>query len=423
MPNLPTLRSLFVSGQTAEALKQLSSWAETQSPAWRQAALLLQAGWSQNEQEAAAGTISYDEATRVRNRITQGAIGMLDQIESGAQSPQTVLDALKKEFLNERVAQALENNETNITGSQINVQGSKVVVVGSGNTVSKKVFTALGRRQFWGILALLAVLLAGGYYGVSLLSGQQSAAFISLKDIQKELGVLADLNAGVRATLESNQAELEGWLAKGMEAFKSGDYPTAVQYLEQVAAELPLATVHQNLAAAYEQMGNADKVRENLNAAQKINPNLDMSKSYAQLKGKRIDLLAPEHGGKILVSSGEQLLRMVDGKTEVVIITNNDFAVFSFKDKRAATFSQFGYYLPGTDRYNFLDFELFYGNDTPTGEFKSIGKFKAENALLSETPFQEFNFAPVTAKYFKVQLLEKSPNGYSYEMKLMGELK
>ncbi|MBK6904167.1 MAG: tetratricopeptide repeat protein [Saprospirales bacterium] len=423
MTKLPALRPLLASGQTAEALKQLLAWAEGQSPAWRQAALLLQAGWVQNEREFNAGTISYDEAARMRNRITQGAVGLLDRIESGSQSSDAALEELKNEFLNDQIAQVLEQNNTNISGNQINAHGSKVVVVGTGNTVTKQIFTALGSRQFLGILLGLTVLILGGYYGLKTLSGQQAAAFVSLSDIQKELSVLADLNAGVRAGLDANKGELEGWLTKAMTAMKDGDFPVAVQYLEQVAVQAPLATVHQNLAYAYEQLGNAEKARENLNTAQTINPNLDISKSYAQLKGKRINLLAPENGGKILVSSSENLTQMVDGLDRTVVLGNNEFAVFSFKDKKAASFDRFTYLVTATDASNFLDFELSYGNDSPTGTFQPIGKFKALNALLSETPFQEFSFSPVTAKYFKVQFQGSSSGGFCYEMQLLGELK
>ena len=412
MPIFSPIRALLTSGQTAEALNQLSAWAENQPAPWRQALLLLQASWAQNEQEAASGAVSYEDAARMRTRITKGVIAMLDQFESGTVAPQAVLDSLRREFPGEPGAQ-----------NHINVQDSDMVVVGTGNTVTKKVFSALGRRQFWLLILGLAVLLAGGYFGVNMLAGKQTEAFASLSDIKKELAVLTDLNGELRDKLGANQTQLDDWLAKGMDALKTGDFATATQYLEKVASEAPLATVHQNLAYAYEQLGNAEKARENHAAAQKINPNLATGKSFSQLKGQRIDLFAPENGGKILVSSSERMNSLVDGNTNVVVISDNEFAVFGFKDGRAATFSQFAYYIPETSRYNLLNFELFSGNDTPTGAFRSIGKFNALNALLTETPFQEFNFAPVTARYLKVQLSGVSPNGYSYEMKLMGEIK
>jgi hypothetical protein len=102
--------------------------------------------------------------------------------------------------------------------------------------------------------------------------------------------------------------------------------------------------------------------------------------------------------------------------------TNNDFAVWGFKDKRTATFDQFSFLAPGSDHYQFVVVELSYGNDSPTGPFTPIGRFELENALLTETPFQEINFPAVAAKYFKLQLRERSPNGYAQEVRLMGEL-
>jgi hypothetical protein len=108
MTNLSTLRTLLTSAHTAEALTQLAAWAQTQSPVWRQAAQLLQASWANNEQQANRGLIAYGEAERVRNRITHGALSLLDEIESGASAPKAVLDGLQKQFLTEQVAAVLQ---------------------------------------------------------------------------------------------------------------------------------------------------------------------------------------------------------------------------------------------------------------------------------------------------------------------------
>lgn len=48
-----SLRYLLASAHTAEALEQLTAWAQSQSPVWRQAALLLQASCTGNERVAA----------------------------------------------------------------------------------------------------------------------------------------------------------------------------------------------------------------------------------------------------------------------------------------------------------------------------------------------------------------------------------
>ncbi len=424
MNNPTQLRTLLSSARTEEALEQLATWSQTQSPVWRQAALLLQASWANNEQQANSGLIVSEEADRTRNRITAGALDLIDEIESGVSAPRAVLEGLQKQFLNEQVAAVMQSGVvTNLSNSNINVQGSQDVVIGSGNVITKKKIAGLARGQFFALVFGILVLIIGGYYGVGALRSGQASAYISLQEIQKELKLRSDLDADLGKRLEANKPEIDKWLAEAMTALRNKDYATAVPYLEKVAEQAPLATVRQNLAYAYEQLGNADKARENLEAAKRINPNLDMGKSYAELKGKRTNLLAPENGGIILASSGVHMEKLVDGSDRGEIFTNHDFAVWSFKDKKTATFDQFKYLVPGSGNSQFLDFELSYGNDSPTGTFTVIGKYKAINALLTETPFQEFNFSPVTARYFKIELQEQSPNGFAYEVQLMGELK
>ncbi|MFZ4635282.1 MAG: tetratricopeptide repeat protein [Saprospiraceae bacterium] len=423
MTNPTLLRSLLASARTAEALEQLSTWAQTQSPVWRQASLLLQASWASNEQQANRGLIANEEADRTRNRITAGALGLIDEIESGASAPKAVLEGLQKQFLTEQVQAVMQGgNVADLRGSNIHVQGSQDVVIGSGNVITKKKIAGLARGQFFALVLGVLVLIVGGYYGIGALQSGQESAYSSLQEIHKELKLRGNLDAEVNKRLEANKAEIEKWLSEGMAALKNKDYATAVSYLEKVAEQAPLATVRQNIAYAYEQLGNADKARENMEAAKKINPNIQTGKSYAQLKGKRINLLAPENGGSILASSGSHMQKLVDGSDYQEIYSNNDFAVWGFKDKRSATFNHFTYLVPGSSNSQFLVVELAYSNDSPTGQFTPIGRFELENALLTETPFQEINFPAVTAKYFKMQLREQSPNGFSYEVRLMGEL-
>ena len=425
MLTLSALRPLLASARTPEALAQLATWAETQSPVWRQAALLLQASWANNEQQAQRGLIAYDEAERTRNRITAGALGLLDEIESGASAPKSVLEGLQKQFLNEQVAAVLQGgNVTDLGGSNIQVQGSRDVVIGSGNTITKKKIAGLAWRQFLGLALGLLVLLAGGYFAFDLLSGNQAAAYISLQEIQKELKLRGDLDARVAERLEENKADIEKWLAEGMAAMKNKDYAPAVQNLEKVAEQAPLATVRQNLAFAYEQLGNAEKARENMEAAKKIDPTIQTGKSYAQIKGKRINLLAPENGGKMELATFEGLGQLIDGKNKTLTCSGLDWIVLSFKDGRTATFDQFGYYVPSRDRYHLKTFEIFYSNDK-MGPFTSIGKFELFEGFIADTPYQEFKFPKVAAKYFKFQMSDNSGINslYAYGIQLWGELK
>jgi hypothetical protein len=78
---------------------------------------------------------------------------------------------------------------------------------------------------------------------------------------------------------------------------------------------------------------------------------------------------------------------------------------FAFKDEKSATFSKFLLFITGTDDANVKDFELFAANDSPTGNFWSLGKFSTKNLLLIKSPYQEFTLPKTTARYFKFKVL------------------
>lgn len=299
------LRQLLTSANNDEALRQLSAWTESQGTAYRQAALLLQASWTSNEQQANRGLIANEEAERTRNRITAGALGLIDEIESGASAPKAVLEGLQKQFLNEQVVTVMQGgNVTNLSDTHIHVQGSQDVVIGSGNTVTKKTYTALGRRQFLGIAVGLLILVLGGYFAFDLLRDRQEDTYVSLLEIQTELKMRSELDAGMRSRLENSATTLERWLTEGMNAFQRKEYPIAVENLEKVAAEVPLATVHQNLAYAYRQLGNAEKADANLETARQINPNLRRSSSGQVAFNLNGSWNSPEWGEMELVQNG-----------------------------------------------------------------------------------------------------------------------
>jgi hypothetical protein len=64
------------------------------------------------------------------------------------------------------------------------------------------------------------------------------------------------------------------------------------------------------------------------------------------------------------------------------------------------------------------------GDESPSGPFHSIGKFETQNVKLLKTPYQEFEFPHVTAKYLKVRVL--STYGWAwpvvYQIQLFGVL-
>ncbi len=132
------------------------------------------------------------------------------------------------------------------------------------------------------------------------------------------------------------------------------------------------------------------------------------SPGSTQAPSKSVDLLAGENGGHVIAASSDAWVGTIDGKEETNYIngvTSQAEAVYAFKDEKSATMDMFTMLIHGTDDYNVKQFELFIGNNSPTGPFESIGKFQTQNIKLFNTPYQEFKFSPVKAKYLKIRLL------------------
>ena len=129
----------------------------------------------------------------------------------------------------------------------------------------------------------------------------------------------------------------------------------------------------------------------------------------AKPPSKSINLLALDAGGHVIVASGDDWVGTIDGKDGFNQISyglaSHAEAVYAFKDEKSATLEMFTLLISGTEDSNIKQFELFAGNDSPTGAFESIGRFQTQNVKLFKTPYQEFRFSPVKAKYLKIRLL------------------
>src|SRR3990172_8165274 len=143
-------------------------------------------------------------------------------------------------------------------------------------------------------------------------------------------------------------------------------------------------------------------------------------------ESKAMNLLSAENGGQLLVAPDDLWFRTIDGKEdEISSFATDEEAVFAFKEEQPATFDTFAILVPGTDSVNVKEFELLVAEDSPTGTFRSMGKFQTQNVKLIKTPYQEFKFPEVTAKYLKVKLISAHDGGSYirlYEFRLLGQL-
>ncbi|MEO1259787.1 MAG: hypothetical protein AAFZ15_13425 [Bacteroidota bacterium] len=392
--------------KTVEAIDQLLG--QNISGAWKETVLVLKANFLNVEQQVMQGVISHADAQLQFNRINSAALKTLTHLESGTGDAEKILAGFKDEF----AVQNKVENTTQISGSNINIENSDGVVIGSGNTVKNRFIMGMGKKQFIAIIILLFVIIAFGAWAGQKLFAQQEEHFHSLEAIKSELAALSISNKKVKQNLDEKGSELDDLLKNGTQAMKVEDYETAIQLFEKAARELPSATLYQNLSIAYDGIGQEAKSNQYLEKAEKINPDIKLPVSYTALKGKRINLLLKKNGGEILSASHKNFAGLMDTRLYTISVNNGDELVVGFLNNRPATFDMFTVYINETRQLNLKDFELFYSNDSPGGPFTSLGTFTAENKFLGQTPFQEFKFKPVTAKYFKFKSI--SPHGERY---------
>jgi hypothetical protein len=125
---------------------------------------------------------------------------------------------------------------------------------------------------------------------------------------------------------------------------------------------------------------------------------------------KLVNLLSAEKGGHVITATGDEWLATIDGKGDMNWIIGGleekNEAVYAFKSEKKAQLKMFTILINETSDHNVKEFELFIGNDSPTGSFESIGKFSPQNIKLYKTPFQQFELPQVSAKYLKIRLLK-----------------
>jgi hypothetical protein len=136
-----------------------------------------------------------------------------------------------------------------------------------------------------------------------------------------------------------------------------------------------------------------------------------------------IDLLSPANGGALLAAPNDEWAMLNDGKPDRATTYAGE-GVWGFRDGKPATFDRFEILIPIASEYNVQQFELFAGDDGPTGAFRSLGVFKTQNIKLMQAPYQAFTFPPTTAKYFKLALQKDWGGGYiaAHDIRLFGAI-
>jgi TIR domain-containing protein len=135
----------------------------------------------------------------------------------------------------------------------------------------------------------------------------------------------------------------------------------------------------------------------------------------------RINLLSSANGGHLMAAPTDSWRYPIDDDSTnwQYIQAGSGDAVYAFKDERPATFDTFLMLITDTSGLNIKEFELLAGSDAPLGGFESIGRFQTQNIRLYPSPWQEFTFRPVRAKYFKLHVISAWDAGWNTSPKVV----
>lgn len=141
-----------------------------------------------------------------------------------------------------------------------------------------------------------------------------------------------------------------------------------------------------------------------------------------------INLIDVRDGALIVAANEGGWKDYIFGRSEPYcsVISTNGFVTFAFRDERQARFDRLGIFVEATSTYNAKTVELYASGESERGPFQKIGTFVVPNFRNERQPFHEFTFAPVTARYVKLVVLNwqegSGPNGNVCTMQLMGTL-
>jgi Mg-chelatase subunit ChlD len=146
--------------------------------------------------------------------------------------------------------------------------------------------------------------------------------------------------------------------------------------------------------------------------------------AVAKPKAPDDDLIAQKNGGVLLAAANDDWQKLNDGKEDDRAVTYNTIGIYGFKDGKPATLTGVDVLIPEKSEYNVKDFEVFVGDESPIGAFRSVGTFTTQNIKLMQDPYQHFTFPPATGKFLKIAFNTDWGDGYvaTYEIRAHGKL-
>ncbi len=140
--------------------------------------------------------------------------------------------------------------------------------------------------------------------------------------------------------------------------------------------------------------------------------------TYTASQGQLINLADSHNGGDIITAPRMELANVNNPVNEKELkkipFYKGEEVVMGFKNGQSVLIEKVTWWIGGAADTNAKTIEIFVSNDSATSGFRSIGKMNLQNTRILKSPYQEFSFTPVKARYVKLKIVESIYYGYGY---------
>ena len=137
----------------------------------------------------------------------------------------------------------------------------------------------------------------------------------------------------------------------------------------------------------------------------------------------RINLFDPQNGAQVVAAAEENWRNIVAMQpVTCTSLSARSFVVIELRDDPPARFDTLAVHVDYSSDYNLKTLAVLVAA-RETGPFTEAAEFEVPNYRNMRTPFHEFRFAPVTARFVKLEIRGfyhgAGPNGYVCSMRLL----
>jgi hypothetical protein len=132
-----------------------------------------------------------------------------------------------------------------------------------------------------------------------------------------------------------------------------------------------------------------------------------------------LNLLDTDAGAQLLYTNSvlfeEHWKTLFTGNRTAAMVGSNDFAVLALRGDKAVTFDTLAIFVDGIyASVGVKELAIYASSTSSEGPFVKAAQITVPNHPIMQKPFQEFHFAPVQARFVKLQVLSFHGNGSPY---------